>query len=1114
MKKLFIVEKGSVAVTIAKVLAKKKGVAASQINNHTIKVADDYFVALAGHVLEQFDLKEYKGWEGFRWQQIDLLPYIPETFQKKVKATLKGGKKTTENNDARIKFIDKYSKEVDVIVHVGDADDEGQYLVDEVIEYIKCNKPIKRMWFSSLDDKAIEKAFDNLQDNNLFKKIGLAAQARSEADWIVGVNSTVLVSMIYRQSKASLLSSEKDVVSIGRVQTAVLNLIRERESLIENFVSQDVYSVLAHLRTKENETIVAELNTNLSPLKERLIDIGAVNDNGKIISKDEVDAMCRSFASCTTLLIDKVTTKEQIEHPDLPFSLSRLQQRCGKKYGMKAGEVLEGASNLYLKKLITYPRNNGCCHLSFESQKDVPSIIRMIKDLPISDEIISRDDLSLVDETYMGSKCWNDDEVNKKSHPAIIPTDVMTGEQYYSLSDVELKIYNEIVKFYLYQFMLPAKSSHINAKIPHPEDPSLVLTYNKKMYTERNWREAFNEHNDKSTLEPLPHLAEGEEISMVKMDAKSTKTEPLLPFTDASLIQAMEHVYRYIDTSNDPTGEKKQIKDRLKGKSALVNSDEVDVDKAIFTPEGGLGTDATRARILEILQERKFVEYRGKTIHSTELGRELLGDLNDNFKQPHVTGKWQLELDKIRNADDLEAAKEYKVQFSQTFAKDFKNEFDNLYHSLINNYQYKFPTPVIDLGEIGMCLSGSCEGSVHRYQNESSTYLRCNTCNAYHYEHDGKLIIKVDRVSEYKCLHCQKALRELKGVNKDGGYYHTYVCTDEKCKTYFSVGESGEPIKNKLGKLTDFRCRLCESQLRHRKGTKKADNMPYNYFVCDNDLCGKVYSVNNDEPNYPETTKHICLKCNRHHLVLVKREKEGQKLEFYACEDTVNCKKTYLKRENGEPNYPTEHHCNICNGSLIKFTSKDGKTYFQCENKDCGQYFNIKDDGQLDFPEALNQDCSICKKALYKFTGKNNQVFAGHLTKDNVCKLRFKLDKEGHVMPLESCQRCGQYSMQEFKGINKMGEPYHFFKCINQKCKHYDKLVKVNEHGKPDIYLSSTYENKVYTLLKGTCCSKCEGLIQRIENKEKNTVSFSCSECKTWFRENEDGRFIISDIKN
>lgn len=1119
--RVFIVEKNSVTTVIAKVLAKREGVNITQPNNCTLKVADNYLVALAGHALTTNDLRDYKGWENFRWSELDRLPFVPSPFLKKVNPLLDNkGKPSTAKNDERIRVLRDYLNRADEVINVGDADDEGQYLVDELLEFIGYNKPVKRMWFSSLEDKFIEKALDNLQDNNLFKKIGLAAQARSEADWIVGINNTILTTSIYRQSKKSLLS-DKSPVSVGRVQTAVLNLIRQREKQVDNFTSQIYYKIFSDLKTPQGDEIDAELNTNLAELKAKLIDSGAMNDKGQIISKDEAERICRQFAKFQQLSISSLKIKEKKEQPDLPFSLSRLQQHCGQRFDMKAKEVLDIASNLYLSKLITYPRNNGCCHISVEAQQDVPAIVGMIRDLPIPTDVISKHDLSLVDETYLGSKCWDDDEVNKKSHPAIIPTAAMTGDQYHNLDPKARQVYNEIVKFYLYQFMKPAESLYMTADIIHPEEKELVLNITKKSYTARNWREAFGEYDDKDMLQPLPVLNEGDNVELIKMSTKDGKTKPPSVFTDSSLINAMEHIYRFIDTTDDPTGEKKQIKDRLRGKSHLEYSDDdIDVDKAIFTPEGGLGTDSTRANILDTLNKRKFIVYSGKSIRTTELGRALLEDLSEDFKEPYITGKWQLALDKIRNANDLGAAELEKEIFFEEFIPNFQRSFTVLHQHLVEQYNYK-PDVTEDLGVVGGCMADGCTGEVHRYHmsfgGEESEFLRCNTCKQYHFELDGKLIVRIKRESEHKCLKCEGKLTEMNGVNKSGQFYHLYHCENNKCNAFFDVGENGEPVQSKVGVLTDYCCRLCQSKLRYAKDTKKSDGSPFSLFICDNDDCSKLYSAKDDVPVFPDTTPHICQKCNKFHLVLVQGEKNGKQYKFYSCEDTVNCKQVYNIKENGLPHYPTEHRCNLCDSPLFRHDfEKDGKSYeyFKCANKECGQAFNIDNSNFPLYPELLSESCPNCKKPLYQFTNKDGSIYAGHIKKDSDCKLRLKLDENGKIIPLEICQSCGQPSLAERKGTNKEGKPYHFFVCQNHKCELHEQIISADENGKPrDIYLPYEANGKVFTLLKGTCCTKCKtGKLKRIENKADHKSFVVCNNptCKTFFTEDENGNFIES----
>ncbi len=582
--RLFVAEKPSLARAIADVLPKPH-----QRGDGFIKCGNNDCVTwCVGHLLEQAEPDAYN--PIFKQWRLEHLPIVPEKWQLIPRKEVAKQLKTVEN----------LIHQADQLVNAGDPDREGQLLVDEVFNYAKLSinkrNAIQRCLVSDLNPSAVEKAVKKLQPNTHFIALATSALARARADWLYGINMTRAYTIHGRQA------GYNGVLSVGRVQTPVLGLIVRRDLEIENFQPKDFFEVLAHIQTQEE--IPQKLTALWQPSK-------ACEDyqdeDGRVLSKGLAENVVKRITDQPAEVTEYVDKREKETSP-LPYSLSALQIDAAKRFGMSAQDVLDTCQNLYEKhKLITYPRSD-CRYLPEEHFADREKVLAAIQvhsnhyqQLPSAVNIEQK------------NRCWNDKKV--EAHHAIIPT---AKNRPVNLNVHELNIYTLIARQYLMQFCPDAE--YRKSKI------DFVIAGGKFIAQARNlqvagWKELLGKEDDDEQLEPpLPVVKKGQVLHCQKGEIISKKTQPPKPFTDATLLSAMTGIARFVQD--------KEL-------------------KKILRETDGLGTEATRAGIIELLFKRGFLYKKGRNIHSTEAGRILIQALPDIATQPDMTAHWESQLDSI-----------------------------------------------------------------------------------------------------------------------------------------------------------------------------------------------------------------------------------------------------------------------------------------------------------------------------------------------------------------------------------------------------------------------------------------------------------------------------------
>lgn len=572
MKSLIIAEKPELAKSIVNAIDGKLN------KNDGYFEKGNYVVTWAyGHILrlkapEEYD-EENKNWD---------MKQLPIYFKN-------WGKIPIDKTRKQFNVIKKLINECDEIINAGDIDEEGQLLIDEIIEYCKFKGTVKRIQTSAFNEDYLKKALKNLEPNSKYETWGKSANARAIADYMVGINLSRYFSIL-----------NGTTLSVGRVQTPTLGLVVNRDLAIENHIKEKYYDGYV------------DININGNIIKAKLEN----KDNIVYKNQNELKQILDKFINKNV----KVNITKQIknENAPLPFNLTKLQSHISKKYKIKPNETLKITQDLREKyHAITYNRSDSQ-YLNEEHYKEAPGVIK---------KVLNNIDLKL-DLDYSNlphSKCFDNSKVT--AHHGIIPTSVDIDLS--KMNDKEQKIYKEICMYYLIQFIRPIKKEITYLETDEQNG------YKFKASSTKILDEGFNKYlyktNNENQESVLSKISEGLYTGTInKSDIKEIETKPLARYTQASLIEDMTRISKYVD---DP-----EIKDILKRK-----------DKDKEGENGSIGTSATRASIIQNLIKRGYIKEEKDKVISTELGREYYNILPDEWKKADLTAKWWIIQEEIRD---------------------------------------------------------------------------------------------------------------------------------------------------------------------------------------------------------------------------------------------------------------------------------------------------------------------------------------------------------------------------------------------------------------------------------------------------------------------------------
>ena len=580
MKALVIAEKPSVARDIARVLhCEKKLDGGMEGRDYIVTWALGHLVTLADP--EAYD-KKYVKWE------METLPMMPDKM--KLVVIPQTGKQFRA-----VKAL-LFRKDVGSVVIATDAGREGELVARWILEITGCQKLIKRLWISSVTDKAIREGFEHLRDGREYDNLYRAAAARAEADWLVGINATRALTCKYNAQ-----------LSCGRVQTPTLAMIARREQEIKEFVPKEYFGLTlkaAGIRWSWQDKKSGSYRTFDKERAEKL--------------KKELEGKALTVTS-----VEKVSKKQNA--PGL-YDLTELQRDASRRFGYSAKETLNIMQRLYENhKVLTYPRTD-----SRYIGKDVAETLKeRLKACAVGPYRKLAGTLAMkpihTNASFVDNKKVSD-------HHAIIPT-----EQFVDLSHMtneERKIYDLVVRRFLAVLMPPFTYDETTMKAEAGEG---IFTARGKIVQSQGWKEAYEtevfsgEDEDEIAEElpkeqKLPELKKGEKLKIEKMELTAGKTKPPARFNEATLLSAMENPVKYMESRD---------------KTYIRTLGET----------GGLGTVATRADIIDKLFKSFLMEKKGKDIYITSKARQLLGLVPEDLKKPELTASWELKLGKIARGE-------------------------------------------------------------------------------------------------------------------------------------------------------------------------------------------------------------------------------------------------------------------------------------------------------------------------------------------------------------------------------------------------------------------------------------------------------------------------------
>ena len=654
-KSVVIAEKPSVARDIARVLkCDKKGNGYLEGSKYIVTWALGHLVTLADP--ESYDVK-YKKWN------LEDLPMLPERL--KLTVIKQTGK---QFNAVKSQLL---RKDVNEIIVATDAGREGELVARWIIDKVRINKPIKRLWISSVTDKAIKDGFANLKPGKAYDNLYASAVARSEADWYIGLNAT-----------RALTTRFNAQLNCGRVQTPTVAMIANREDEIKNFKAQTYYGIEAQ-------------TTNQLKLTWQ-----DANGNSRSFNKEKIDDIVKVLDKHNATVVEIDKKQKKSFSPGL-YDLTELQRDANKKFGYSAKETLNIMQKLYEQhKVLTYPRTDS----RYISSDIVGTLPERLKACGVGEYRSLAH--KVLQKPIKANKSFVDDS-KVSDHHAIIPTEGYVN--FSAFTDKERKIYDLVVKRFL-AVLFPAfeyEQLTLRTKVGNE-----TFIARGKTILHAGWKEVYeNRFEDDDVTDDvkeqlLPRIEKGDTLTVKLIMQTSGQTKAPARFNEATLLSAMENPTKYMDTQN------KQLADTLKS-------------------TGGLGTVATRADIIDKLFNSFLIEKRGKDIHITSKGRQLLDLVPEELKSPTLTGEWEQKLEaiakgKLKKEVFISEMKNYTKEIvSEIKSSDKKYKHDNISTKSCPDCG----KPMLEVngkkGKMLVCQDRECG---HRKNVSRTTNARCPQC--------------------------------------------------------------------------------------------------------------------------------------------------------------------------------------------------------------------------------------------------------------------------------------------------------------------------------------------------------------------------------------------------
>lgn len=725
--KLVIAEKPSVAQDIAKIIG------AEDFANGVLRGNGYIVTSASGHLVqlkspEEYDPK-YNNWN------VSDLPIIPEFEFVLRKAYDKTGKRDLDKEERLREILEKLSglmesSDVDEIIEATDAGREGECIFRYIYNYIGCTKHVKRLWISSMTEQSISNGFSDLKPYSDYDKMFAAGFTRAKIDWLWGMNLTRLYTKCFGAT-----------CSIGRVQTAVVNMIVGRDLEAENFVKKPFFK----LRLNNGAEWFCDEENSFSDMKQTEV----------------VKDKCENKL-CTVV---SVVSKQKKENRPLLFSLTSLQIEANEKLGFTAEHTLDTMQSLYEKKLLTYPRTDSN-YLTDDMAAILPERVKLLRGYyPAEvDEIISS-------EPNIDGRIINNAKVS--DHHAIIPTENIMNTDKAELSDDENAMLNVVITRFL--AALSAQYEYSETEYVFEVNGERFRCKSKKP-VKAGWRRFYA---DKESGEDISvNYSEGETFQAENLVISECETQPPKRFTESTLLKAMESIDRRIE----------------------------DKELAEYVSERGLGTPATRDKIIETIIKRGYVERKNKSLISTEKGRKLIANLPDEVKSVEMTAEMELQLSAIEKgtvtADEVISSVCEKINAIISTEKTCEH---------ISLAPTREPFGICPKCGANVFKFTGKDGKTVYYCEKSSSKNNEQPCNFRLYEDDYFFTSKGKKITD----SIMKSLLTKKKVKISG------LKSKDKDKTYDAVISFGKDWTDKNGNpRIGFAMELDNTQKRVRKGGK------------------------------------------------------------------------------------------------------------------------------------------------------------------------------------------------------------------------------------------------------------------------------------------------------
>ena len=649
-KKLLITEKPSVAMEFAKALK----INTNRKNGYI--ESDNWIITwCVGHLVTMSYPEVYD--EKLKFWRLDTLPFIPKEWKYEIIPAV-------QNQFNIVKQL-LQREDVEEIYNAGDSGREGEYIQRLVFMMAKPNPKakIKRVWIDSQTEEEIQRGIREAKDESEYDSLSDSAYLRAKEDYLIGINFSRLLSIIYGRKVANQIHEEKASISVGRVMTCVLGMVVLREREIRNFVKTKYYKIIGEFGN-ETGTLKAEWKVNE---KSKIFESPKLYNESGFKKQEDAKEFITSLAGKKAIITELKKTKQKEKAP-LLFNLAEIQNECTKRFKIKPDETLEIIQNLYEKKLVTYPRTDArvlSTAVAKEISKNLNGLIKGYKD-----EEVQKLMRKMVDEKYSTNlsktKYVNDSKIT--DHYAIIPTG-QGFENYEKLPELQKKIYDVIVKRFIAIFYPEAEYNKITLTVQIENETFnasgkvctnqgylevLKPKNDNKLSTEKQQKVENSSQNQKNeelddNLEVLKNLKKGQEVQVQNFEIKDAETSPPTRYNSGSIILAMENAGKLI--------EDEELREQIKG--------------------AGIGTSATRGEIIKKLEKIKYIDINSKTqiVTPTQKGEAIYDVVNysmPDMLNPKLTASWEKGLDMV-------AKKEIESNVFMTKLENYINsKFDKL----------------------------------------------------------------------------------------------------------------------------------------------------------------------------------------------------------------------------------------------------------------------------------------------------------------------------------------------------------------------------------------------------------------------------------------------------